>query len=69
MGRGAAWIAALAAVVAAPAAAQPAPPTGWDGTNPFVDPEGYRAYVAQKERAFRATLAAQRGAKGPDPAR
>ena len=32
-------------------------------TNPFVDPQGYRAYVAQKEEAFRATLAAQR-AKG-----
>ena len=33
------------------------------GTNPFVDPEGYRDYVAQKEKAFRDTLAAQRGAK------
>jgi metallo-beta-lactamase class B len=30
---------------------------GWP--NPFVDPEGYRAFVAQKERAFRDTLAAQ----------
>src|SRR3954469_22511386 len=40
-----------------------------DGTNPFVDPEGYRAYVAEKEQAFRATLAAQRGAKDPVPAR
>jgi metallo-beta-lactamase class B len=28
--------------------------------NPFVDPEGYRAYVDQKEKAFRATLAAQK---------
>lgn len=28
--------------------------------NPFVDPEGYRSYVAQKEAAFRATLKAQR---------
>lgn len=29
------------------------------GTNPFIDPEGYRRYVDQKEKAFRATLAAQ----------
>jgi metallo-beta-lactamase class B len=29
--------------------------------NPFVDPEGYRAYVAQKEKAFRTTLAEQQG--------
>jgi metallo-beta-lactamase class B len=27
--------------------------------NPFADPEGYRAYVEQKEKAFRETLAAQ----------
>lgn len=27
--------------------------------NAFVNPEGYKEYVAQKERAFRATLAAQ----------
>jgi metallo-beta-lactamase class B len=27
--------------------------------NPFVNPEGYKEYVAQKERAFRKTLAAQ----------
>src|SRR4051794_13608473 len=40
-----------------------------DGINPFVDPEGYRAYVAQKEQAFRTTLAAQRGAKDHDPVR
>jgi metallo-beta-lactamase class B len=31
--------------------------------NPFIDPEGYRAYVAQKEKAFRDTLAEQRAAK------
>src|SRR5207302_457606 len=31
--------------------------------------DGGRAYDAQKERAFRTTLAAQRGAKGPDPSR
>jgi CubicO group peptidase (beta-lactamase class C family)/glyoxylase-like metal-dependent hydrolase (beta-lactamase superfamily II) len=28
-------------------------------TNAFVNPQGYREFVAQKERAFRATLAAQ----------
>lgn len=27
--------------------------------NPFIDPEGYRAYVAAKEKAFRQVLAAQ----------
>jgi metallo-beta-lactamase class B len=32
-----------------------------DGThNPFIDPEGYREYVASKERAFRETLEQQR---------
>ncbi len=29
------------------------------GVNPFIDPEGYRAYVAAKEKAFRQILAAQ----------
>jgi metallo-beta-lactamase class B len=29
------------------------------GTNPFVDPEGYRKYVAERESAFRAELARQ----------
>jgi hypothetical protein len=24
-------------------------------TNPFVDPEGYRAYVEEREKAFRET--------------
>jgi hypothetical protein len=24
-------------------------------TNPFVDPEGYRAYVVDREKAFRET--------------
>jgi len=38
-------------------------------TNPFVDPEGYRAYVSQKERAFRDALAGQERAKAADPAR
>ena len=37
--------------------------------NPFIDPEGYRAYVAQKERAFRDTLAAQRGPTATTPGR
>ncbi len=34
--------------------------------NPFVSPEGYREYVGQKERAFRKTLAMQRGAAQPE---
>ena len=38
------------------------------GGNPFVDPEGYRGYVRQKEDAFRRTLAAQRAAsQAPGP--
>jgi metallo-beta-lactamase class B len=37
--------------------------------NPFVDPDGYRAYVAEKERAFRDTLAAQQRTKTTDRAR
>lgn len=36
-------------------------------TNPFLDPEGYRAYVAAKERAFRDILAAQRARKADRP--
>src|SRR5262249_1408555 len=36
---------------------------GGDG-NPFVDPEGYRAYVGQKEKAFRDALDAQRRERG-----
>jgi metallo-beta-lactamase class B len=31
--------------------------------NRFIDPEGYRAYVAQKEKGFRDTLAEQRAAR------
>jgi metallo-beta-lactamase class B len=31
------------------------------GANPFVDPEGYRNYVAERERAFRTELAKQSG--------
>lgn len=29
------------------------------GQNPFIDPEGYRAYVAEREQAFHAELSAQ----------
>ena len=38
-------------------------------TNPFIDPEGYRAYVVQKEQAFRDTLADQRAAGAREPGR
>jgi len=31
------------------------------GPNPFIDPAGYSAYVIERERAFRAALAAQGG--------
>lgn len=34
--------------------------------NPFVDPAGYKTYVAQKERAYRKTLAEQRQAAAGD---
>jgi metallo-beta-lactamase class B len=37
------------------------------GANPFVDPEGYRAFVSQKERAFRDNLDAQRRATVKEP--
>jgi metallo-beta-lactamase class B len=37
--------------------------------NPFIDPEGYRAYVELKEKAFRATLDAQRASTAANPAR
>jgi metallo-beta-lactamase class B len=37
--------------------------------NPFIDPEGYRTYVAEKEKAFRETLAKQRGEKRGQPVR
>jgi len=30
------------------------------GANPFVDPEGYKSFVAEKEQAFRSELAKQR---------
>jgi metallo-beta-lactamase class B len=38
-------------------------------TNPFFDPEGYRAYVAQKAKAFRDTLADQQAAGARDSGR
>lgn len=28
--------------------------------NPFIDPQGYRSYVEQKEQAFQKTLTEQR---------
>jgi metallo-beta-lactamase class B len=31
------------------------------GANPFVDPEGYKSYVAEREQAFRKELARQSG--------
>jgi metallo-beta-lactamase class B len=34
--------------------------------NPFIDPEGYRAFVELKEKAFRDTLTAQRATKVPN---
>jgi hypothetical protein len=34
--------------------------------NPFIDPEGYRAYVELKEKAFRDTLTAQQTTKSDE---
>ena len=34
------------------------------GANPFVDPDGYKAYVAEREQAFLKELAKQRAAAG-----
>jgi hypothetical protein len=34
--------------------------------NAFVNPRGYKEYVAQKERAFRTNLAAQQGKSGTE---
>jgi len=31
--------------------------------NPFIDPDGYRAYVSEREQAFRTELAAQKAGK------
>jgi metallo-beta-lactamase class B len=33
------------------------------GHNPFVDPEGYRAYISDREQAFQAELSAQQRSK------
>jgi metallo-beta-lactamase class B len=33
-----------------------------EGVNPFVDPEGFQRYVADRERAFRTELARQKAA-------
>jgi hypothetical protein len=35
--------------------------------NPFVDPEGYRAHVAEKKRTFNETLARQRAERPSAP--
>jgi metallo-beta-lactamase class B len=32
--------------------------------NPFIDPDGYKAYVTEREQAFRAELAKQQAARG-----
>jgi metallo-beta-lactamase class B len=32
------------------------------GANPFIDPDGYKEYVAQKEQDFNAELAKQQAA-------
>jgi metallo-beta-lactamase class B len=32
------------------------------GPNPFIDPDGYKSYVAEREQAFRAELAKQKSA-------
>ena len=37
--------------------------------NPFIDPAGYRSYVADRERAYRTELAKQKAALQSDPAR
>lgn len=35
------------------------------GASPFVDPEGYKSYVAEREQAFRSELAKQTAAEKP----
>ena len=37
--------------------------------NPFIDPAGYKSYVAEREQAYRTELAKQKGALQSDPAR
>jgi metallo-beta-lactamase class B len=36
--------------------------------NPFIDPEGYKAYVAERQGAFEKELARQQQAAAPAPA-
>ncbi len=36
---------------------------GKGGANPFIDPEGYKSYVAEREKTFRAELQKQSAAK------
>ena len=33
-----------------------------DGPNPFIDPEGYKSYVAEREHAFHMELEKQKAA-------
>jgi metallo-beta-lactamase class B len=35
--------------------------------NPFIDPKGYQAYVAEKEKVFLAKLAEQKAAEAKSP--
>jgi metallo-beta-lactamase class B len=35
--------------------------------NPFIDPQGYKAYVQEKQKAFRSTLARQQGQSAREP--
>jgi hypothetical protein len=37
--------------------------------NPFIDPAGYKSYVADREQAYRTELAKQKAALQPDPSR
>jgi metallo-beta-lactamase class B len=37
--------------------------------NPFIDPAGYKSYVADREQAYRLELAKQKAALQPDPTR
>jgi metallo-beta-lactamase class B len=32
------------------------------GPNPFIDPDGYKSYISEREQTFRAELAKQKGA-------
>lgn len=61
---------ALLAGLAATAAAQAPDTARWNkpaeplrSANPFVDPEGFRAHVASRKRAFEEQLARERGGR------